>query len=527
MDAQTTADRLLDDDGNELLFPIASDVKGHALEADRGLRRYLIAMRDAIEKDDAHFDEETFADVFAFYETGLIVLDTANGDTHHFDSPAHIAMSAFAATSVGAAFFLLNSFSEQRGRKHVEFRRGLKMYMEFEEDIHNTAHGETSEERRAKALETLAEKMHGSGVQFVNLPLRDRAFPHAEFKQIAKNQGIGEPILMASINRVRNFMTSQDQRIEMGQVATSMLWFRVSQLGRAIKETARLDRVSSFLRSPWREKTQTLKNAHFELGQYVEKSGNAAAVPIALTLDVLDRTGYFFDYLKNAVPDQQKKISVTMDRAEDQASATAKRGLKILGQYLDNAIRFRRIPGIITGGVAESLGLRKDQREKAVLEKTPDIMSLDLFRYAAAEQHLPDDLEEQLSEMTEAELLELKEKTIEILRDIDGHTEGAKLARTSFIVQATFAGAQIGVGSLKTAGMIQKQEWDPTILFNVWSFFASIGPLRGFRDELIRERGLIGSKEANIAERLKGKLQTMGEDISISPDYPEETAPAA
>lgn len=506
MNAQTTDGKYLDDDGREILFPIASDVNGKILEADQGLRRFLLGMRDAISHDDQHFNEETFADIFAFYETAVIGKDTMTGEGHHFDDAEHTAMSVFSMVSVGAAFYLLNSFSEQRGKKEVEFRRALKMFTELEDDRNNPEYGETKEERRKVAIEKLAGKMKHSGLQFVKLPVKDQRFPYAEFKEMAKNRGIGQPLLMSAINNVRNFATSQDHRIEMGTNAANMLAFRTSQLRRAIK------------------------GAHQKMSDkiqgYSAQSGDVAAAPIVMAMDIVDRFGRLVRPKKEAQdlqpghqPTQPEKsvienIEGAAEKIVNRGFDTFQGGANIARQYALNAVHARKIPGIISEGVKESSALGRSLRGKAELKADPDIIGLNLFRAVAGQGALPEDLEERLSNMSEEELEETKEYTLEKLKDIEGHTRGAKRARASFLVQATFAGAQIAVGSLKVLNMVNTQQPDPTLSFNVYSFFASVGPLRGFKDELKSERALIESKEANIAESLVSRFDITDEDIS-------------
>lgn len=512
MNSQTADGKYLDDDGQEILFPIASDVNGKILEADQGLRRFLIGMRDAIAHDDQHFKEETFADVFAFYETAVIAQDTAKGEGHHFDDAEHAAMSVFSMVSVGAAFYLLNSFSEQRGKKQVEFRRSLKMYTEFEDDRHNEDLGETREKRREAAMEKLAGKMKHSGLQFVKLPVKDKRFPHTEFQQMAKDRGIGQPVLMSTINTVRNFVTSQDHRIEMGTNAAGVLAFRTSQLGRAIKNAH--------------------QKARSKIEQYAGQSGNAAAVPIAVGMDAVDRFGKLVNPKSQAddsteghgqpKPSLLNRAENAADNAVNQTFDALDEGISIGRQYALNAVHAREIPSLFAEGFKETRALGKGLKGKAQLKADPDIIGLNLFRAVAGQQALPEDLEERLGQMNEGELDALKENTLEILKDIEGHTKGAKRAKASFLVQATFAGAQIAVGSLKVAKMFQDQHFDKTVGFNIYSFFASIGPLRGFKDELKSERALIDSKEAHIAESLVSRFQITDEEIAELPDEPEE-----
>ncbi len=511
MNAQTADGTLLDEHGQEILYPIASDVNGTRLEASQGLRRFLMGMRDAIEHDDKHFREETFADIFAFYETAKIGLDTTSGEGHHFDDAYHTAMSAFSMVSVGAAFYLLNSFSEQRGKKEIELRRALKMYTEFESDRANEEYGETPEERRTKALENLAYKMKHSGLQFVNLPIRDLAFPHDEFQKMADDRGIGQPVLMSTINNVRNFTTSSEHRIEMTMNASNMLSFRVSQLGKAIKR------------------------GHNKLQEKINQSDTIGAFRNALghKAPYIDQFGRLKPTVqqenKDTVSESVEEKASAFDKIEDKVVETVYGGGKILLQYIENAVRSRRIPGIVIEGVKEAKGLSQDLKGKKTLEAEPDIKYLNLFRYAVGKQALPEDMEEQIAAMDDEELESLRDNTLEILKDIEGHTIGAKRARTSFIVQATFAGAQIMVGSLKALKAVQNQEPDPTIAMNVYSFYASMGPLFGFKNEMKRERGFIRSKDANIAESLMEKLKITEKDVDQVefPEVIEEPPPEA
>lgn len=496
MNQKNDNNQYLNEDGEIILFPIASDINGKVLEADNGLRRALQSLRDSIAHDDQHFNEETFADVFAFYETADIFRDTASGDMNHFDNPEHAAMSIFSMVSVGAAFYLLNSFSEQRGKKQNDLRKMLKMYTEFEADKKNHAYGETGQERRNHAMKNLAAKMKHSGLQFVNLPDRSRAFPHAEFKQMAKDRGIGQPILMSTINTVRNFSTSAEHRIEIVQNSASLLSFRVSQIGGAIKKA---------------------NNA-------IAQSDTLGAIRKGLGIEApyIDSFGRLKATKESEDTENYKKPASILTHLEDNTVESLKEGLRILGQYATNAIYSRKIPGIIREGFAQVHAFDKEQKKhkaNEIFAENPDIMAYDLFRHAAGKELLSQPILDRLDKMSKDERTAMQENINEILRDIDDHTHGAKRAKKSFLVQATFAGAQLAVGGLKALAMIKEQKVDTTLAYNLYAFFASVGPLTGFKDELKRERGFIESKTATVAEQVKDAMFLEPKDEHLTHDH--------
>ncbi len=529
MNAKSVDGSPLDEEGNEILFPVASDINGAAMEADRGLRRFLIKIREEIKKDDKHFKEETFADIFAFLETGQIIFD----DEDHFKDPLQAAMSTFSIISVGAALFLLNSFSEQRGKKQAEFRHALKMYVEFEKDrLENKKPDETPEERlerRKVALGKLAEKMRHSGLQFVNLPLRDKAFPHAEFMEIAKNHGIGEPLLMATINNVRNFCTSSDKRIEISMSAASMLSYRTTQLGFAIGNTfthvldltdTAVEKLTAFATAPLTEKAKEIRHAYTIFNLYVSAAGNPAAVPVALTVDTIRNAG-------NAVSQTNRNPSSMLDLIEDRAVETTREAGHIILQYIENAILFRRkVPPIIREGLRESKSFRERQQEKQKAQSTQHMREVEIINFALKDPELAREIKARLDEISTKDLEELKEHIAEVIKDTDRHEQSAKLARTSFLAQYAFMLAQGAVLGIKILEILRTGNTDYTATYNIWSAAASVGPLEGFKDQLKREHDLLQSKTVMLADKLAKILGIPSDTEETAPPATEQEAPA-
>ena len=90
---------------------------------------------------------------------------------------------------------------------------------------------------------------------------------------------------------------------------------------------------------------------------------------------------------------------------------------------------------------------------------------------------------------------------IRIMRDHERHEQAAIRARKSLYVQSAFIVLQLALIPVK----LLSEEHRHTVGMNIYSFFAPMGPLRGFADELKAERAKANSKLADKAERL-GRL---------------------
>lgn len=209
---------------------VAFTEAGTVLEPEEGLRRFLIQTREDIDIDKSHFTEELFSDIFALIETGHIGLEATHGSTEMLeDEPV---MSGIAVASTAAAVYLLWSINSQRGAKEEEYRKALKMFVEFERDTHDELLGDSKDERREQAIENLREKMQHSGLQFVNLSDEQKRFHKSEFRDIAKDKGIGEPVRASAIRRCRSFLKQPlTEKIETTGVALSRMSYHTKNLG--------------------------------------------------------------------------------------------------------------------------------------------------------------------------------------------------------------------------------------------------------------------------------------------------------
>ena len=206
-------------------YSVAFTETGKILEPEDGLRRFLMQTRDLIELDKQHFTEELFSDIFALYETGEILVEAAHANTDTLEEEP--AMSSLAVASTVAAFYLLYSINAQRGAKEHEFRKALKMFVEFEEDCRDLKNGFTKEDRKFIAIENLRQKMQHSGLQFVNLPDEQHRFHKSEFREIAKKKGIGEPLSLDRVKKVREFFQQPfPEKVVMTGQALSYLMFQ-------------------------------------------------------------------------------------------------------------------------------------------------------------------------------------------------------------------------------------------------------------------------------------------------------------
>lgn len=198
----------------------ATTSKGTPLEHDVALRRFLTFTHEAIHEDEEHLLQEAASDVFAFVETfhaGAEALDQSSADP--------LADNAFAIASAVAALYLVRNLSLQRAAKKEDFRKGLRMWVQFEQDLDSTEHGDTRDERRKKALANLGQKIRHSGLQFVNLPSTDKHFDKALFQKIAQAEGItGQSLTKARIQKAGAFLRAAPiDKLSMAAAAASML----------------------------------------------------------------------------------------------------------------------------------------------------------------------------------------------------------------------------------------------------------------------------------------------------------------
>lgn len=385
---------------------------GTVLEPDEGLRRFLIQTRDDIATDKSHFTEELFSDIFALVETGVIVADGMEGDFHHLEEDT--MASGFAVVSAVAAVYLLSSLNKQRAAKEIEYRKALKMFVEFEKDKVDTSNGENREERYPVAVENLRDKMRHSGLQFVELPDEQRKFNKSEFKALASEKGIGETLTKNAIQK-----------------------------------------TGSFLRKPLNEK-------------------------MLVTGESLSRLEY---------------------RLEKGAKFMG----HVLGQYLSNPFRARReiLPSTIMG-FKEASALNKELRDKRLEEEETELAG----ERAEIKAVIPLTLERlkhvnvsSIKKIGKAWRDEDRDDLITIMRDQERHEVAARRARNSLVVQSVFEVAQLALIPIK----LFDDEKRHTVWMNFYSFFAAMGPLKGFADELKSERAKVHSKLAEKAEHL-GKM---------------------
>ncbi|MGH1376724.1 MAG: hypothetical protein ACRBCK_10280 [Alphaproteobacteria bacterium] len=130
---------------------------------------------------------------------------------------------------------------------------------------------------------------------------------------------------------------------------------------------------------------------------------------------------------------------------------------------------------------------------------------------------------------TSIELSEQDRENLQIkLDDIAKHERAAKVAGTSLIVQSLFEVCQIIQGGINIASKGDVSAAAP----NIYSFFAAMGPLKGFADELKSERAKANSKAAKAAEHIGEILNMHRQDVEdiedgIEPEeaHPDEHAP--
>ncbi len=394
-------------------FNVAFTETGKILDPDDGLRRFLIETREQIETDKRHFTEELFSDIFALYETGTLAAEAVQGSTETLEDDPF--MSTLAVSSTVAAVYLLHSINAQRGAKEHEYRKALKMFVEFENDTQNESNGHTKEERRFVAEENLRHKMQHSGLQFVNLPDEQIRFPKSEFREIARKKGIGEPISFDTVKRVGDFM-----------------------------------------RKPMLEKVTVTGQAL----SYVMYQGERAA-------------GFMGT---------------------------------VATEYIKNPFRMHKIAQSTAMGFSEAAKLNADLAE----QKNGDDADLE----EPEDKRPPITLEQlhsvnlrSIEKIGQAWSREDKDKMITIMRDQEDHEKAAVRAKRSLHVQAAFIGLQLALIPVK----LMSEEHRHTVGLNVYSFFAPLGPLKGFADELKSNRAKANSK---LAE----KVEHLGEIIGLDAD---------
>lgn len=405
------------DKANHREFNVAFSESGKILDPEEGLRRFLIKTRELIATDEQHFTEELFSDIFALYETGHLAAEAAHGSTKTLeDDPA---MAGLAVASTAAAVYLLSSINSQRGAKASEYRRALKMFVSFEEDLHDEVNGSTKEERRETAIGNLREKMRSSGLQFVNLPDEQKKFHKQEFREIAAQKGIGEPLTAGTVKRAGNF-----------------------------------------LKMPLREKVVV--------------------------------TGCSLSWL--------------MFQGERAAGFAG----KVFTEYVKNPFRVHKIAHSTALGIREGSKLADDLNEQIKEGKTNTLPDSE-----QAKKHAKPLTLAQLHSVNLGSIAKIgygwsdeeKDDLIKIMRDQEMHEQAAVRAKRSMYVQGGFMALQLALIPVK---MLNEQQRD-TIWMNVYSFFAPMGPLKGFADELRSERAKANSKLAEKAERL-GRIMGIDAD---------------
>lgn len=416
------------DKANHREFNVAFSESGKVLDPEEGLRRFLIKTRELIATDEQHFTEELFSDIFALYETGHLAAEAAHGSTKTLeDDPA---MAGLAVASTAAAVYLLSSINSQRGAKASEYRRALKMFVSYEEDLHDEINGSTKEERRETAIGNLREKMRSSGLQFVNLPDEQKKFHKQEFREIAAQKGIGEPLTAGTVKRAGNF-----------------------------------------LRKPFQEK-------------------------VAVT---------------------GTSLSWLMFQGERAAGFVG----KVFTEYVKNPFRVHKIAHSTALGIREGSKLADDLNEQIKEGKTNTLPDSE----EAKKQSKPLTLA-QLHSVNLGSIAKIgfgwsdeeKDDLIKIMRDQEMHEQAAVRAKRSMYVQGGFMALQLALIPVK---MLNEQQRD-TIWMNVYSFFAPMGPLKGFADELRSERAKANSKLAEKAERLGNIMGIDADTLRSDEAYDED-----
>lgn len=405
---------------------------GKALEPEVALKRFLVHTNELIEIDKRHFTEELFSDVFALEESGRSIFHSIE------QGSADPAIDhSFAIVSAIAAIGLMGSINLQRAAKEDEYRKALKMFVAFEKDKADTAHGDDKDARKQVAIDNLNDKMKHSGLQFVNLPNNDSRFKKGEYMDIARKKGIGEPISSAAVSK-----------------------------------------CGDFLKKPFMEK--------------------------------LEVTGEALSYLAYK---GQKGVAFMMN---------------VMSEYAQNPFRTHKIMGRTAAGYKEGAALLSDMKERRNKENPPEEDSTS----AEAKSNKPERVT--LNELRNIRVVGMQKTGIELseqdrenlqikLDDIAKHERAAKVAGASLVVQSLFEVCQVIQGGINIASKGDVSAAAP----NIYSFFAAMGPLKGFADELISERGKANSKAAKAAEHIGEILNMHKQDVEDLEDgiEPESLEP--
>ncbi len=429
---------------------VAFTAAGHGLDPEEGLRRFLIQTKEQIDTDKSHFTEELFSDIFALIETGHIALEATHGSTKTLEEEP--LMSGIAITSTAAAVYLLWSINSQRGEKEAEYRNALKMFVEFEKDLHNEENGETKEDRRQSAIDKLHNKMRHSGLQFVNLPDEQKKFNKSEFRAIAKDKGIGEPVTAGCIERCRSFLSkSPMEKVEVTGVALSRVAYHVKNVRQ-----------------------------------------------------------YASEYASN-----------TLDKAIDLSHFAG----HVMGEYLSNVPRTLRgdLNRTTTLGLKEIKALNDEMRALKKSEKQQDKLHHDNDQREDTQKE-PLTLD-QLKKVSLRSIHKLghdwnqdeKDVVINKLRDREQHQSAAERAKRSFQVQLAFEALQLAMIPVKYASESHRH----TIWMNVYSFFAAMGPLKGFAEQIQSERAKANSKQAEASEHV-ARILGIDAETKTSKELKEE-----
>ena len=409
-------------------FRVAFTETGKVLEPKDGLRRFLIQTRDLIETDKQHFTEELFSDIFALYETGALAAEAATGSVETLEDDPF--MSSLAVGSTVAAVYLLHSINAQRGAKEYEYRKALKMFVDFEQDVYDDKNGATKEERLSVAEHNLRDKMRHSGLQFVNLSDEQKRFRKSEFHEIAAQKGIGKPLTHDMVKRAGDFMRKplQDKVVTTGQ-GLSYLMFQGERAAGFVGKV-----FTEYVKNPFR----------------VHKIGKSTVMGFQEAARLNEDLGLQVKGAKkNTLPNQddakQQRKPLTLDQL--------------------HSVNLRSI---------ETIGHDWTADEK-------------------------DDL-------------------IKIMRDQESHEQSAVRAKRSLQVQSAFMGLQLAIIPIK----LLSEEHRHSIGLNFYSFFAPMGPLKGFADELKAERAKANSKLADKAERL-GRILGIDAESKTSKEREEDT----
>ncbi len=413
---------------------------GREVGSAEALRRYLVNTKDEIDIAVSHRAEEALSDVFAFFEGGEAIFDAVNEADA---SPLLDNISALIATS--AALYLINSINTQLSGKRADFKKALKMFVEFEHDKNSNNHlitEDISDEERHKyksvaremAIVKLREKMLHSGLQFVNLPKTDTKFNRSEFFKIASNMGVGTPLSLKSVNR-----------------------------------------VSSFLKKPFFEKIEATGEGLSYLGYQYGRG-----------LNFLIHVGG--EFLKNTIPARIRRIGLVTDQALFVETPKLRADIKKFSRYKDSK---KTLSGTLSsafsnkGSKDTSSGKKAEKPLGEGLSKQTQELSLsDLHKV-----HI-----KKMAAIGKDWSEEEKRDLAKVLKDGAFHTNNAVRARNSLIIQGIFEVAQIYTFVDKAF----RGQWD-SMWMNAYSFFAAMGPLAGFANELKDERAIVNSLKAKEA----------------------------